>query len=391
MIEFKRYLNMELPVKQSAFLWGARKTGKSFYLKKNFPNSVVYDLLNTEVYWRLLETPNLLRDEVLAMSESELKHPVIIDEIQMVPQLLNEVHWLIENSDAYFILCGSSARKLKREGVNLLGGRAWGYHFYPLTFVEIPEFDLLLALQQGLVPSHYSAVNWKKSIKAYTQNYLTEEVKAESLVRNLAAFSKFLKVAAHSNSELINYVNISQDCQVGSKTVKEYYQILVDTLLGYFIQPYKPKLKRKDIVATPKFYFFDVGVVNGLALRNVESLQGTAAGAAFEHYILMELTAYIGLNDLPQEIYFWRMHSGLEVDFVIGEAQVAIEVKIGSNIRLQDLRGLQEFTTKEKPDKSIVVCNIPRQRVIVTPDGGEITLLPWKKFLQMLWQGEVFG
>lgn len=388
-IEFKRFLNISLPPKQSAFLWGARKTGKSFFLKKNFGDSVVYDLLNTDVYWRLLEAPNLLREEVLALPLEKLENPIIIDEVQMVPQLLNEVHWLIENSAASFILCGSSARKLKRGGVNLLGGRAWGYHFYPLTFTEIPDFDLLTALSRGLIPSHYTAINWDKSIKAYVQDYLTQEVKAESLVRNLAAFSKFLKVAAHSNGELINYKNIAQDCHIDGKTVKEYYQILVDTLLGYFVQPYGRLGKRKDIIATPKFYFFDVGVVNGLIGRKVSQLSGREAGNAFEHYILMELIAYMGLNDLDHEVSFWRTHTGLEVDFVIGEAEIAIEVKIGTNVRSTDLKGLKEFINKEKPKKSFVICNAPCKRQLQFEDESTALLLPWKEFLTLLWGGGI--
>lgn len=365
-LEFKRYLDMQLPTKQSAFLWGARKTGKSFYLKKNFSQSVVYDLLNTEVYWRLLEAPHKLRDDVLAMSSAELESPIIIDEIQMVPQLLNEVHWLIENSDAYFILCGSSARQLKRAGVNLLGGRAWSYHFYPLTYAEIPDFDLLTAISRGLIPTHYTAINWDRSIKAYVQDYLTEEIKAESLVRNLVAFSRFLKLAAHSNTELINYTNVAQDCGVNSKTVKEYYQILVDTLLGYFVYPYKNSIKRKDLVASPKFYFFDVGVVNGLLQQHITELSGAAAGKALEHLILMELTAYLGLNDLNHDICFWRTASGLEVDFIVGDKAVAIEVKIGANIRQADLRGLCEFVTTENPGKALVVSQTPKKTAVVS-------------------------
>ena len=388
-IEFNRFLEMDLPNGQSAFLWGARKTGKLFYLRKTYPESIVYDLLKTEVYWRLLEEPNLLREEVLAMSDNELQHPIIIDEIQMVPQLLNEVHWLIENTKAYFILCGSSARKLKRNGVNLLGGRAWGYHFYPLTFEEIPKFDIITALSKGLIPSHYTAANWKKSIKAYTQDYLTEEIKAESLVRNLVAFAKFLNVVAHSNSELINYKNIAQDCAIDSKTVKEYYQILIDTLLGYFIQPYKNNAKRKDIVAAPKFYFFDVGVVNGLTSREITELNGTAAGDALEHYILMELIAYIGLNDIDKTISFWRTHSSLEVDFIIGEAEVAIEVKVGSNVRARDLKEMREFLNNENPKHVFVVCNVAAKRKITFDNGKETLLLPWKEFLQMLWSGHI--
>lgn len=186
--EYVRYLKMGLSKGQTAFLWGARKTGKSFYLKKHFPDSVYYDLLQTDQYFRFLKEPHLLREEVLALDEDRLLYPIIIDEVQKIPPLLDEVHWLIENSKAYFILCGSSARKLKREGVNLLGGRAWRYEFYPLVYPEIKDLDLLHALNCGLIPSHYQAVNWRKTVQAYIYDYLEEEIKAEGLVRNLASF-----------------------------------------------------------------------------------------------------------------------------------------------------------------------------------------------------------
>lgn len=273
-IEYLRYLKMLLPKGQSTFFWGARKTGKSFYLKRHFPNSISYNLLETDLYFRLLKAPHLLREEILSLSEESLQYPIIIDEIQKIPPLLDEVHWLIENSSAYFILCGSSARKLKREGVNLLGGRAWRYEFFPLVYPEIKEFDLLHALNYGLIPSHYSAKHWNKTIKSYVNDYLKEEIRAEALVRNLRSFAQFLDVAAFSNGELLNYANISRDCGVDSKTIKDYYQILVDTLIGYYIYPYKDKIKREDLVATPKFYFFDVGIVNQLRKKDAPRTKG---------------------------------------------------------------------------------------------------------------------
>ncbi len=387
--QYQRYLTMDLPVGQSVFLWGARKTGKSMYLKNNYPDSIYYDLLNTDVYWRLLKQPSLLREEVLALSEQDLVQPIVIDEVQRVPELLNEVHWLIENTAAYFILCGSSARKLKREGANLLGGRAWRYEFYPLVYPELPEFDLLRALQRGLVPSHYDTIHWRKSIKAYIQDYLHEEIKAEGLTRNLVAFAHFLDIIPFSNGELINFSNIARDCGIDAKTVKEYYQILVDTLLGYYLLPYQPRKKRVDIVATPKFYFFDVGVVNVLASREILELKGQTAGAALEHYILMELIAQRGLNDLEHKITYWRNKSGLEVDFVLGEAQIGIEVKIAETVHTSDVRGLLTFQETFKPKHCYVVCLAQRRRKITTAKGACVEVLPWQTFLKMLWQGEI--
>lgn len=386
---YKRYLKMELPRGQSAFLWGARKTGKSFFLKQRFPQSVLYDLLETDLYFRLLKAPHQFREEILALNEESLRHPIIVDEIQKLPILLNEVHWLIENSPASFILCGSSARKLKREGVNLLGGRAWRFEFFPLVYPEIPDFDLLHALNFGLIPSHYQAHNWTKTVKSYVNDYLKEEIKAEGLVRNLAAFSQFLDVAAFSNGETLNYANLSRDCAVDAKTIKEYYQLLVDTLLGYYLYPYQSKKKRGDLVATPKFYFFDVGVTNSLLKRTVPQLKGAEAGKAFEHYLLMELWAYRGLHDRDFEICFWRTSTGLEVDFILGNGEVAIEVKIGDSIKSSDIHGLIHFQEEYQPKKALVVCTAPRPRKMTLANGQVVDIMPWKTFLEELWKGNI--
>ncbi len=387
--EFSRLLKMDLPEGQSTFLWGARKTGKSYYLRKHYPNSVMYNLLETDEYFRLLKEPEILRRRVLALDEEALKHPIIIDEVQKVPALLDEVHLLIESTSAYFILCGSSARKLKREGVNLLGGRAWRYEFYPLVYPEIPNFDLLHALNHGLIPSHYNAINWKKSIKAYINDYLKEEIKAEGLTRNLRAFAQFLDVCAFSNGELINYTNIARDCGIDAKTIKEYYQILVDTLIGYYILPYRNKIKREDLVATPKFYFFDVGVVSGLTKRSLEDLKGALAGQAFEHYILMELIAYRGINDLDFEITFWRTSAGLEVDFILGDAHIAIEIKISSSLRDTDTRGLIAFAEQYRPKRAILVNTSNKKMKKKIGDHSSLEILPWQAFLEDLWAGNL--
>lgn len=388
-IEFSRYLKMNLPRGQSTFLWGARKTGKSFYLKRHFSLSICYDLLKTDLYFRLLKEPHQLREEILGLGEEDLSHPIIIDEIQKIPILLDEVHWLIENTSAYFILCGSSARKLKKEGVNLLGGRAWRYEFFPLVYPEIKNFDLLHALNYGLIPSHYAAQHWTKTVKSYINDYLKEEIKAEGLVRNLRSFAQFLDIAAFSNGETLNYSNISRDCGVDAKTIKEYYQILIDTLLGYYIYPYKDKIKREDLVATPKFYFFDVGVVNQLRKRTFAELKGAEAGNAFENYILMELWAYRGLNEKEFDICFWRTNSGLEVDFILGNTEVAIEVKISNAISSVEIRGLIAFQEEYQPKASFVVCTTPKPRKLTLPNGQVISILPWRTFLDMLWEGKL--
>ena len=390
LVSYKRVLKLELPERQSAFLWGARKTGKSTFLKEHFPNCIRYDLLESDLVLRLLKEPHRLREEILLFDEKQLRHPIIIDEIQKIPTLLDEVHWLIENKGVHFILCGSSARKLKRTGVNLLGGRAWRYSMFPLVYKEIPDFDLLRALNAGLVPSHYRSSNYRKSLKAYIIDYLNQEIKEEGLVRNLAAFARFLDSLAFSHGELTNYSNIASDCGVDAKTVQEYYQILVDTHLGYRIGPFAKRVSRDLIRSMPKFYLFDVGVATHISKNSINALQGEIAGKAFEHFILMELVAYCGYSDLDFSIQFWRTKTGLEVDFILDRGAIAIEVKISDRIGKHDLKGLLAFTEEHKTKKAFLVSNEKRARRI-QQDTSPIDILPWKTFLDLLWNGEVIA
>lgn len=383
--EFARCLEMDLPVGQSTFLWGARKTGKSHYLRRKFSDAVYYDLLKTDVYFRLLKNPHLLRQEILALSQEKLCQPIIVDEIQKIPALLDEVHWLIENTDAYFILCGSSARKLRSQGVNLLGGRAWSQSFYPLIAAEIPGFDLLNALNKGLIPSHYQAAHWQKTIIAYINDYLKEEIKAEGLARNLRDFAQFLDVSAFSNGEIVNAANIARECGISAKQVREYYQILMDTLVGYQLLPYQDRKKREDLIATPKFYFFDTGVVSGITQQSIGKLQGSLAERAFEHFIFMELIAHRGLNSMTHDISFYRTRSGHEVDFILGKAATAVEVKISPHVHLADIQGLAHFMKTHPKSKGLVVCTTPQAYKVTTKEGQSIQVMPWQLFLEQLW------
>ncbi len=388
---FQRKLTMDLPPRQSAFYMGARQTGKTYYLTHRFKNAIVYDLLNTHNLARLTKSPFILREEILALKKDQFQHPIIIDEIQKVPDLLNEIHWLIENTEAQFILCGSSARKLKIHSTNLLGGRAWSYHFYPLTFAEITDFDLLKALKQGLIPKHYLADSQhiQNHLEAYVEIYLTDEIRNEGLVRNLVGFSRFLDIAGLCNGEMINANNIARDCGVDRTTVQGYYQILVDTLLGYFIYPYRKKAKREIIAATPKFYLFDVGIANYLGRNIPQDLKGSIAGKSFEHYILMELLAFIELNRKRLDITYWRTKTGLEVDFIIGHADFAIEVKISEHVHQQDLKGLIAFGEEHPHTQAIVVSQDPRPRKIIINSTFSISVLPWRDFLKKLWAREI--
>jgi len=380
---FSRRLAFTLPPAQSAFLWGARKTGKSTWLRERFPESTSYDFLKTDVMLEMTRRPATLREQLLAKAPAELKGPVILDEVQKVPAILDEVQGLIENRGLSFILCGSSARKLKRGQANLLGGRAWRFEMRPLTSTEIPKFNLLQALNRGLIPAHYIQDQYRRSLRAYVNDYLKEEVFAEGLARNVAAFSRFFEAMGYSHGELTNYSNIARDCGVDSKTVKEYYQILVDTLLGYFVEPFKRRQSRQVIGKAPKFYLFDVGVAGALTDRTITETKGEHFGRALEHFIYMEISAHRAYNELDYDINFWRTKSGLEVDFILGDGTVAIETKGASRVDGSELRGLQSFAEEFKPKHALVVCNEKEERL-----SGKIRVLPWRIFLEKLWEGE---
>jgi len=388
--EYKRILAVSLPENQSAFLLGPRKTGKTWFLKQTFSQSLYYDLLNTDLYLELLKTPGRLREEILAADKEHTAHPIIIDEIQLVPLLLNEVHWLIENTGNRFILCGSSARKLRKNNANMLGGRAWHYELYPLCSIEIPDFDLLRALRNGLIPGHYNAVNPQKSIRSYISTYLKEEIAAEGLERNLPQFSRFLDAVSYQVGELVNFTKIASDCGVPSRAVKEYYQILVDTFLGYMLPPFVKRGGRETIASTPKFYFFDTGIANTLSKQTIQELKGSAAGKSFENFIFNELSAWNSYFEKNVDFSFWRTKSGLEVDFILNKGWAAIEVKISNSISKTDLKGLFAFSEETGSRLLYLVCNEKRKRQINPGNGtAAVKVYPWKLFLQDLWSGKV--
>jgi len=381
-----RLQQIKLPKGQSAFLWGPRKTGKTTFMGTAFPDSLRYDLLKTDIFLEFVKRPFLLREQLLALSSKQLEEPVIIDEVQKVPQLLDEIHWLIENKGLQFILCGSSARKLKRGKANLLGGRAWRYEMHPLVSAEVPDLDLLRALNHGMIPLHYMQADYRKSLQAYVRDYLKEEVFDEGLTRNIPAFSRFFDAMGYSHGELTNYANIARDCGVDAKTVKEYYQILVDTLLGTMIEPYKRRKDRNVIIRAGKFYLFDVGVAGAITHRRIPQEKGEQFGKAIEHFILMDLLAHRVYRELDYDVNFWRTKSGLEVDFILGHGEVAIEVKGTSRVDKADLRSLRAFIQEYHPASAFVVCNERTARL-----HEEIRILPWRDFLKMLWNGEVIS
>lgn len=374
--------DLSLRGQESCFLWGARQTGKSTLLKELFPFSPKYDLLLSSEFGRLQRNPSLMLQELLA--NPPVDSPVIIDEVQKIPQLLDDVQWLIVNKNIQFILCGSSARKLKRAGANLLGGRALRFELFPLVYPEIPDFDLLRALNSGLLPRHYLSNKPELLLEAYVGEYLKEEIAQEALTRNIPAFSRFLEAAAFSNGEMVVYKNIASECGVSAPTVKEYFDIVVDTLIGSFLPSFQKSPKRR-VIQAPRFYYFDVGLANFLLKRKNIVPKSEVFGKAFEHFIYQELVAHSHYSGLKYPISYWRTTSGIEVDFILGDHEVALEVKGVDQVTGEHMKGLKAFQEEYSTKRSIIVSLDPRPRQL---DNG-IVVLPWAVFLQKLWNGEL--
>lgn len=366
----------------SIFLFGARQTGKSTLLKTLFPEAISFNLLNSDVKNRFEQRPALLYSVLANEPDGSL---VIIDEIQQVPELLNEVHRLIFEKQMRFVLCGSSARKLRRKGYNTLGGRAIPYYLYPLVSAEIPDFDINRAINHGLLPPHYDADDPSELMSAYMDVYLREEVKAEALVRNIKSFNRFLEIAAMTSGEMVNYNNIASDCMVSANTIKEYFSILEDTLIGYMIPAYTKKLARR-LVQAPRFYLFDVGLTNHL-LKRKNLQEGTIDyGHAFEHLIIQELIAYISYTRNDNKLSYWRTYTGIEVDAIIGDAKIAIEIKSTQEVQNKHLKNIRSFANDYPSARKIVVSLDIFSRS--TEDNIELVYV--YDFLKALWQGKYF-
>lgn len=371
---FIRGLALPPSGRETFFLWGPRQTGKTTLLRQAYPDAIWVDLLKADEYRRYLERPELLREELAAVQHTG---QVVIDEVQKVPALLDEVHWLHERRRVRFALCGSSARKVRRGAANLLGGRAVRYELHGLTAAEIGKgFDLVRLLNHGYLPTLYEADRPERLLAAYVGDYLKEEVAAEGLVRNLPVFSAFLNAAALSDGDLVNFANIARDCGVSAPTVKGHFGILEDTLLGRWLPAYTKRPKRRVIVA-PKFYFSDVGVVNHLARRGALQPGGELFGKAFENWVLHELTAYAAYHERTVDISYWRLASGIEVDFIIGNMAVAIEAKASARITSDHLNGLRNLRADHPRARRVLVCLESKRRI--TDDGIEI--LPVSAFV----------
>jgi predicted AAA+ superfamily ATPase len=374
----KRLLSLDLRPGRSAFLWGPRRVGKSYWIREHFlpkRSARLIDLLQTDVFAEYASRPALLRERWDG-------RPTVIDEVQRVPALLDEVHWLIENRRASFLLTGSSARKLRRGHANLLAGRAVRHELGPLSYSETTGFDLERVMTTGLLPPHFLSDAPEQDLRGYVADYLREEIAAEAALRNIPAFTEFLRVAAIGNAELLNFTNIGREAGVSAKVVRGYYEILEDTLLGFRLPPWTRARSRRTIL-TEKFYFFDVGVANHLARR--KPILGSAEfGKSFEHYILLELANYRRYRRSDLEIRFWRTASGYEVDFVLDDMRAAIEVKSGARVHEGDLRGLHALAEEHKVRRKILVCQEREPRRV-----GDIEVLPWRVFLERLYAGDL--
>ena len=378
----KRLLEAPDLRKHSVFIWGPRRTGKTFWIREHLPNAPLIDLLQTDTFAEYAARPSLLRERYSFAQPIRSGTPIVIDEIQKVPALLDEVHWLIENRKLTFVLTGSSARKLRRGHANLLAGRARRREMRPLCFPEVDEVVPEKIVLSGLLPPHFLSDEPVEDIRAYVNDYLKEESVAESLTANLPAFSEFLRVAALTNAELLNYTNVAREVGVSAKVVRGYFEILEDTLLGFRLSPWTRSRNRR-LIQTPKFYLFDVGISNYLARRTPQP--GTPEfGKSFEHYILMELMAYRSYRLPEMEIRYWRTSTGQEVDFILNEMEVAIEVKASSRVPDVALRSLTTLASESRVRRSIIVC-LERQRRKL----GPVLLLPWKEFLAELWSGDL--
>lgn len=365
----------KLLARKSHFLFGPRQTGKSTLIRRTLPTAQVYDLLDNAVFLELSQQPGRLLEEIGPGVEI-----VAIDEIQRLPLLLNEVHRIIEQRGVRFLLTGSSARKLRRGGVNLLGGRARTKVLHPLTWMEMGEqFDLRRAISRGTIPSIYFSDDPLADLRAYAGTYLQEEIIAEGAARNVPAFSRFLRVAALANATVVNFSNVASDAQAPRTTVHEYFDVLRDTLALFEVPAWRRSARRKPL-ASSKYYFFDVGVASALQGRRLQP--GTPEfGLGFETWVLHELRSWIDYRS-GDDLRHWRSTSGFEVDFILGD-HTAIEVKATANVSPRDLKGLRAIAEEAKLRRHLCVCLAPRRRRV-----GSVEVLPYAEFLGALWNGE---
>lgn len=377
----KRIIPLEEELKKSSvLLLGPRRTGKSAFIRNQAPPHRVYDLLKADVFQRLSHRPSLIRESLTP--DDRL---VVIDEIQKLPSLMDEVHAMIEEHGVRFLLTGSSARKLKRTHTSLMAGRARTRLLAPFVSAELPALDLDRALAFGMLPPVHLSDEPEEELSSYVGTYLQEEIRAEALARNIEGFSRFLLRAAQWSGEVVNFEGVAGDSQVPARTVREYYALLEDTLLGTMLEPLRTTGRRKAI-SRGKFYFFDVGVVHALTGERPPAPGTPAFGRAFEHLVWQELNACRNYFARGRSIHFWRDTGGAEVDFVL-DGKVAVEVKSSELVHDRDLKGLRAIAEQRDfpMERRVVVSREPGPRRV-----GDIEILPYALFLEQLWRGEVF-
>ncbi|MYA12139.1 MAG: ATP-binding protein [Gemmatimonadetes bacterium] len=381
----KRNLILPRSGRETFFLWGPRQTGKTTLLREHYPGGHWIDLLKSDDFRRYATRPELLRLELEMGSDSTRQ--TVIDEVQKVPALLNEVHWLMENRGLHFALCGSSARRVRRGAANLLGGRAVRYELRGVAAGELGDrFDLDRLLNHGYLPRIHESARPRRLLDSYIADYLKEEIAAEGLVRSLPAFAGFLDAAALSDTEPVNFSNIARECGVSSQAVRNYFGILEDTLLGRWLPAWRKRRKRR-LSGAAKFYFSDVGVVNRLARRGTVERGSELYGKAFENWVHHELAAFVAYTEFDGDLTHWRLPSGVEVDFVLGDMTLAVEAKATAVIGRHHLKGLRSLATEHAVLRRVIVCLETKARR--TEDGIEV--LPAASFVRKLWRGELTG
>ncbi|MBI4406159.1 MAG: ATP-binding protein [Deltaproteobacteria bacterium] len=379
-----RFLNLQaLLGKKSHFLFGPRSTGKTSLINSELKSkATVINLLRVPIMTRLSSDPGELESIIDAEQAAVKKTFVVLDEIQKVPALLDEVHRLIEERKIRFLLSGSSARKLKATGVNLLGGRAWIANLFSLTCHEIPNFDLDRYLRYGGLPHVYLSDYPDDELQAYVATYINEEIKMEGLVRKIPAFLSFLRMAALTNTQQVNFTKLGNDAGVSATTIREYYGILEDTLIGVVLEPWSKSKKRKA-VSTGKFYFFDTGVCHTLADTKALDRNSDLYGRSFEHWVFMELRAYLSYTQRKEKLRFWRSQDQKEVDFVIGD-EIGIEVKSTKKLSSAHYSGIHALQEEGLVKR---FCMVSHESV--NTKKGNVLSLHWKSFAQKLWNGEL--
>lgn len=366
--------------RKSVLLLGPRQTGKSTLIAHEVKADRVYNLLLADVFRKLSNQPELIRKELKGKEKL-----IVIDEIQKLPVLMDEVHAMIEQYKLKFLLTGSSARKLKRTHTSLMAGRAKPMYLMPLTSSEIgiSKLNIQKVLTFGSLPPVYLADDPWDELKTYAGTYLMEEIKAEALARKVEQFSRFFHTAALWNGELINFDSVANDAQVPPRTIREYYEILKDTLIIYELIPLQKQGKRKAI-STSKFYFFDIGVANSLTGQKLIAKDTHQYGKAFEHFIFLELKAYINYFRSDASLHFWRTYQGNEVDFIINQ-EISIEVKATHRAHERHTKGLSAISQEFKMKRKILISKDESYQKI-----NDVEVYPYQEFLDLLWSGDIF-